>query len=187
MSDDHAAIKKELRREFREVRRSISQADRALWNEQIQNAVLRLPEIQGAGVIFAYLSHTHEVDTRGIIGELLKAGKTILTPSPDIKVLAEEAIFRLEWMGNEPGILMPVKERELGVDSIDCVIVPGLVWNRNGFRVGFGGGYFDRLLETLSGGARSVGLAYECQLVDKLPLDGWDRAVDVLVTEQERL
>jgi 5-formyltetrahydrofolate cyclo-ligase len=90
------------------------------------------------------------------------------------------------------GILEPKMEKDREVDpaQLDIIIVPGVAFDRKGFRIGFGKGFYDRFLETYrdSLGRESkqsfcIGLAFEMQIVDSLPRDAYDEKVDLVITE----
>ena len=75
----------------------------------------------------------------------------------------------------------------LPVGAIDWVLVPGVAFDPEGHRIGYGGGYYDRLLALLPPGARRVAGAFEVQVVDRVPAAAHDLAIDVLVTESRSL
>jgi 5-formyltetrahydrofolate cyclo-ligase len=73
--------------------------------------------------------------------------------------------------------------RPARVERLDAAIVPGVAFDRRGHRLGYGGGHFDRLLARLRPAAVAVGVAFDTQLVEEIPTEPWDRAVDFVVTE----
>jgi len=177
--------KKSLRRECLARRRTISQANRAAWDGHIAEQVLTLPEISRAARVFCYVSMADEVSTRKIITHLLAETKQVFVPSEDHKLLHRDGVFELVTGAQQESLQRRAAiEVDAIAETLDVVIVPGIAWDRDGFRVGFGGGYFDRLLADLRPDARTVGLAYDLQIVEGgVPRDPWDQAVDVLVTE----
>jgi len=76
----------------------------------------------------------------------------------------------------------PKRCLETRVDQLDLIFVPGVVWDAEGYRIGFGGGYFDRLLEMARPDCVRVGLAYDSQIEDEVPREPWDQPVNLLVT-----
>lgn len=176
--------KTDLRRRFRRIRGDIDPADRKRWDAAIAAAVLDLPQIAHARTVFAYLSRSGEVDTSVLVHEFLRQHKRVITPSPDIRSLPHDGLFRVTPRPDMEGHFPPVLCQESRVDQLDIVLVPGIVWDRTGYRIGFGGGYFDRLLSMVRQDCLKVGLTYECQMVEQVPRESWDEPVDVLVTEQ---
>ena len=85
------------------------------------------------------------------------------------------------------GILTPKKEfiRYIDPKEIDLIIVPGAAFDRQGYRVGFGGGYYDRFLTDLN--CMKISIAFGLQIVDKVPREGHDLPVDMIITEKETI
>ena len=77
--------------------------------------------------------------------------------------------------------------REFGLKKLDLVIVPGIVFDENGYRIGYGYGYYDRFLKKLDKNVKKIGLAFEFQLVGKIPEERHDVPVDIVVTEERVL
>ena len=178
------AYKKEVRRETRKRIAALDEKELAKSDEAIYNNVSALPEIGNAETVFLYFSVGHEVDTRKLIAALEKAGKRVALPVslPDgVMYFAE---YRLEHLQN--GGVVPIPEPDADAERLepkdgDVILVPGLSYDREGFRLGQGGGYYDRFL-----GKRklySVGLARDCLLMDSVPREEHDQRVRCLVTE----
>jgi len=172
-----------LRKLHRQSRNSISASDRRQWDCAIRDKVLAIPEVVQAERIFIYLSRSGEVDTSALIEWLLRQGRKVLTPSPNISALPHDGLFEISF---SPGLLSPMNPKrclETRVEQLDVIFVPGIVWDANGYRIGFGGGYFDRLLEMAPPDCLKIGLAYDSQIEDEVPRESWDQSVDVLVTQ----
>lgn len=176
--------KQRLRKLYRQIRTDIEPGDREFWNAAIEKTVLEQPQVAGAEAVFVYLSRGGEVSTHGIVRALLGQGKRVLVPSPDIKALPHDGLFRVFDREETQGAHEPVRCHESRVSDVDVVLVPGIAWDREGYRVGFGGGYFDRLLAMVRQDCLAIGLAYECQVVDNVPRGEWDRKVGLLITEK---
>lgn len=140
-------------------------------------------------VLLGYASFRQEVDTFPLLAEALAEGKELVLPRVDPRARRLNLLRVRDLAADlEPGyqgIPEPRPGRCAPADpgAIDLVLVPGLVFDRRGFRLGYGGGYYDRLLPSLSGALR-VGLAFSLQVVDELPVLAHDLPVDVLVTEE---
>ncbi len=135
-----------------------------------------------------YLSFKTEWDTRVIIEEAWKSGKKVAIPKtiPETKGMDfyEISDFSQAKKGHF-GIEEPIIEEttRMEKDEIDLLIVPGLIFSRYGYRIGFGGGYYDRFLVDFI--HPTVSLVWSEQLVDLLPLGKYDLPVHYLITENE--
>ena len=153
-------------------------------NAGIREHFLAMPEYEQATVIFAYISEGREPDTVGIIQQALADGKTIALPvSLAGGVMEPRAIGSLDEL--VPGrfhIPAPPESAPLvEEESIDLIIVPAVTFNGCGFRLGRGGGYYDRFLSRSR--AISVGLGRDRLIRDDVPLEPHDQGVSFLVTE----
>jgi len=139
-----------------------------------------------------YVHYGSEVQTDALISLLLEAGKTVYVPWCDGDELRP---FRLESLSElQPGafgILEPsAKQRERPdragrAGDLEVVVVPGIAFDRAGRRLGQGKGYYDRLLSNVSDTCVLVGLAFDIQLVEGVPVEAHDVALDFIVTESE--
>jgi len=157
------------------------------WSEWAQKHLLGALCFQQAQTIGLYAAFDHEVDTRLVFERGLTDGKTVAFP----RVAGVGAMVYLKetnWqkmIANEWGILEPAAaSSELPIAELDLVVVPGVAFAKNGGRLGFGGGYYDRLLAKLKPDTLTVGFAYGFQVFENLPLDETDRKVKRIVTEQ---
>lgn len=152
-------------------------------NEAIYNNMLALPELSEAETVFLYYSSGREVDTRKLIRFLRSSGKRVALP---VSLDQGEMYFAIcgETLreGRFPGIPEPEADAEVAEPREgSLIVVPGLSFDRSGYRMGQGGGYYDRYL----GRHRlfSVGLAREALLFDSVPREEHDRPVNCLVTD----
>ena len=153
-------------------------------NAGIRESFLSMPEYDRASVIFAYISEGREPDTVGIIEQALADGKTVALPvSLAGGIMEPRAIRSLDEL--VPGrfhIPAPPETAPLvDEESIELIIVPAVTFNSGGFRLGRGGGYYDRFLAR--SGAVSVGLGRDRLIRDDVPLEPHDQGVACLVTE----
>lgn len=176
--------KARLRGHYRTIRSSIDEADRRQWDEAICRRVLLHPDIVSANAVFVYLSRSGEVSTTSIVDSLLIQGKCVLTPSPDIRALPHDGLFRVSARPHAEAAFETTMCLESRVDAFDVILVPGIMWDREGFRIGFGGGYFDRLLSMARTDCLKIGLAYECQMAEKAPREPWDKPTNLIITER---
>lgn len=154
-------------------------SDRGIFEQ-----VTQMPAFLAAGNIFIYHSVKKEPDTIQIITAALQAGKIVALPYilPGGKMLAK--VMR-RFGELKPGRWQipacPATAEEMSLAEIEMMVVPGLVFDRAGYRVGHGGGYYDRFLAGYTG--TSVGLCREKLLLDRVPRQAHDIAVDYLATE----
>jgi len=156
---------------------------------EIMDQVLHLHEYVRARGIACYVNKDSEVATRPLIRKALDTNKRVLIPvvkKGDIDLIFSE----ITDLGKElaPGsfnIPEPREEylRPESLDAVDVMFVPGIVWDKEGYRLGWGRGYFDRVLKTLPEHVRSIGLSFNLQLVNRVPRDQFDLPVSTVVTE----
>jgi len=182
-------MKQKLKLEIFEKRKKLSEEEVKEKSKKVIDNLRALEEFQKAKNILFYVSVNNEVDTREIIKELLKE-KNIIIP---YTIKNKPAIFLSElkdFVELEPkafGILEPKEKyiREFDGEKLDLVIVPGIVFDKNGHRIGYGYGYYDRFLKTIAKDVVKIGLAFDFQLVDKVPEEEHDVPLDIVVTEKE--
>lgn len=182
--------KDEMRKHFRALRAALPEAERWAIDGAIAASVQRLPQFAAADAVFTYLSFGAEVDTRGLIGAALEAGKTVALPRvvPGTRSMDWYAIDSLNGLEHSPlGMEEPPADPTRAVRAVDfacpVALVPGLAFDGAGYRLGYGGGFYDGFLPAFPGTA--VGLCRAAQLVDRLA--GWephDVPVSLVVTER---
>ncbi len=181
------ADKAGLRRELRTARERVDADQAVKWSEAIQERVLALPFVDAAETLHTFVGALRgEVQTRALVEQWLRSGKRVVCPRVEGAdgVLGHYAISSLdELVESKMGLWEPDpgRCRRVGLDELDVVITPGLGFDREGHRLGLGGGYYDRLLAS---GTPSVGLAFGLQVVERIPHEAHDVPVDWLVTEQ---
>lgn len=179
--------KKPLRQQIRAARIGLSKEERTQKNAAIQARLEELPEFKAAETVLFYVSTGEEAGTHEIIKKYLNK-KRIVVPTIQ-KGTKEFQVFHLtDWSELEPGIFnIPEIHHENRIphplNDIDLIIVPGVAFDKNGFRLGYGGGYYDSLLMMYP--KPTIGLSYECQLVDEVPRDNHDLPVGKIITENQ--
>lgn len=188
--------KLKLRREGRAKRKALDPEFRQCASEAITRRVLHhldmAPEHDPIETIFLFASFGDEVHTHELIKALLARRKRVALP------YIIHSIHRLELRlidafpeghrKTDYGILEPEPLAHPEVieelDEVDLILVPGVVFDRHGNRIGYGGGYYDRLLADAHH-APAMGLAFEAQLIERFEPDPWDRPVDLIATEEQ--
>jgi 5-formyltetrahydrofolate cyclo-ligase len=184
LSDAKRALRARILRE----RDATPAADRAAASAAIAAALSSRDDFASSGTVLLTLPFGSEWDTRALLAEALAGAKTVVLPrvNRETGTLDLCAITRPEEdvAPGHHGILEPRAHcAPLDASSIDWVLVPGVAFDRDGHRVGYGGGYYDRLLPLLRADARRVAGAFDLQLVDHVPAASHDVAVDAIVTE----
>ena len=173
-----------LRKAFRERRNALAAEEVRSKSINIARRLSKIEAFYCADAILTYVSMGNEVDTHGLIDRLLKGGRTVFVPRVDADALSWSSILALDELELSAfGVLQP-PVRQVRTEVIPAkapVLVPGLVFTRDGYRVGYGKAFFDRFLPRHEGPA--IGLAFECQLAESVPVEPHDYPVAVLVTE----
>lgn len=153
--------------------------------QQIYDRLFTVSAWENARSIAVTLSFRNECSTDPIIEKAWELGKQVVIP----KVVQREMKF-FEYLPNSRLVetTMGIREPddtavERSLNTIDLCLVPGRAFMRNGFRVGWGGGFYDRALVDYPGNTLAV--AFECQLVPAFAVESFDRPVDQIVTESE--
>jgi 5-formyltetrahydrofolate cyclo-ligase len=181
--------KEEIRRKIKAKRDSLSFDEVHVKSERIRERLFRTRDFQDAKRILFYVSRGKEVATHKMIREALKLGKVIAVPivKPDegLLLLSEIRDFDKELEPGYLGILEPKEcfTRPIELQDIDLVLVPGIAFDEFGSRLGYGGGYYDRLLRGRRKGTGLFGLAFEVQITSHIPLDSIDLRVEGIITE----
>jgi 5-formyltetrahydrofolate cyclo-ligase len=190
LSETQIAVEKEqFRRYILRLRDRQSLRDIESKSLEILDQVSHIHEYVRARGIACYVSKDSEVDTRPLIRSALDSNKRVLVPvvkKGDIDLFFSE----IKDLGKElvPGsfnISEPRPEflRPTSLDTVDILFVPGIAWDKEGYRLGWGRGYFDRVLKVLPGHVRSIGLSFNLQFVSRVPRDQFDVPVNMVVTE----
>lgn len=187
--DDIAKQKSELRWQMLDKRDALDEGVRAQLNLTITSKLLALPEYAKAKTILAYMNIGSEFNTTEFIRELLASGKMLALP----KVNKAKKILELYLVKNPAtelqegvwGIAEPDETmcQRIAIDEVDWVLVPGLVFDTRGYRIGYGGGYYDKLLSSRITKTYLVAAAYSVQMVQVLPALPHDITVDKVITE----
>ena len=184
---DIREVKKKLRLEFKTLRRNMSFEEKNKKDMAILDRVRKLPEYQSAKTLLTYVSTDIEVDTKALIERALLDGKMVAVPrcTPGKIHMKFYVIRSLDDL--EPGafgVLEPSLEkcRELKNFNGSACILPGLGFDIQGYRLGYGKGYYDRFLSKYDG--KNIGVCYNICLKSLLPHGRYDKMVDILVTDK---
>ncbi len=160
-------------------------------SHRIGRTLLELPLLNNCTTLLVYVAFRSEVQTLPIITTLLKAGKTVAVPLTLVREKRLRSIIiedpEKDLSPGYCGIPEPktslIHDKTIDAAAIDLIIVPGSVFDRQGGRLGYGGGYYDRFLAMEAPQATRIALAYQLQIVDKIHLEPHDQSMDMIITE----
>ncbi|MED4204411.1 5-formyltetrahydrofolate cyclo-ligase [Neobacillus mesonae] len=182
--DDKNTIRKQ-------VKDTLSQLSKPLYEDYSYKIACRLfeeEEWQKADVIGVTVSMPPEVDTYQIIRKAWETGKTVVVPKcvPKEKKLSFRTLTEFSQLESVfYGLLEPVPTltTEVSPEQIGLLIVPGLAYTKAGYRIGFGGGYYDRFLTNYNG--NTVSLAFKEQMISDFPVEKYDLPVGKIITPND--
>ncbi len=172
-----------LREEFIKLRLKLDEKIKKQKDKKIIKNLLSLDEFKKAKNIMIYYPFKNEVD----VLELIKIckDKTFFFPVVNFKKkVLEIRKYNGKFVENKFGIYEPTGKSLKNV-KLDFIVVPGIVFDKKCFRIGFGGGYYDKFLRKNS--CVKCGVCYEFQIVDHIPVEAHDVKLDILVSEKRIL
>ena len=182
-------MKEALRKEMIQLRSAQSMAEANQKTQKIHQALLQQQSVKDAQTILVYLNFGDEIETRSLIDLWLTEDRRVFVPvmKPKTRILVPVRIgkdFR-DLPINRFGIQEPplVGGETVLLKELDLVIVPGLAFDTGGNRLGYGGGYYDRLLPQLRIDASTIALGYEFQVIEQVPVGPFDCLIQTLITE----
>ena len=157
-------MKSKLRKQVLQEMKALSQEQKQAMDRALTKRFLNHPFYQEAKTIATYLSFPHEFQTQELIEQALKDGKKVLIPKTYPKGRMEFVVYNPQQLAKTSfGLLEPQGDLEVVEPSqIDLIHVPGLAFTTEGYRIGYGGGYYDRYLEHFAGHTMST--IYPCQV-----------------------
>lgn len=181
--------KPRIRKETLEKRDAIDIQSRKEKDLIIKQSLFALPEFQSANVIFYFASFRSEVSTLKQIREILGLGKRIVLPAVDKKAKGLRLYEIKDLSELSPGVMGILEpnvpeHREIDINSVDFVVMPGVAFDSRCNRIGYGAGFYDKLLSGLRKQIPLVAIAYEEQIVDAIPSEPHDIRVHKIVTDK---
>lgn len=172
----------------KELRAKIRQQKRAMTEEQIVQASARLgelfvktPQYQAAKTIYGYLPYNQEVRTVPMLEQALRDGKKVAVPKcygDEMRFIYMDDLSKVE--SGYAGIPEPVADEPVADDKTALVLMPGMAFTKNGDRMGYGGGFYDKFLAA-EPEHPTVALCYDFQMVESLPTEEYDIPVDCVL------
>ena len=179
--------KQALRRELLALRNSFSPEDRQAWDAKINMAITVHERFCRAEDILAFYPVGSEPDARPALEQALRQGKRVFLPrcEPESRAMTFFQVHSLEGLRpGAHGIPEPQGNFQLPTFNCQLCLVPGIAFDEAGFRLGYGGGYYDRFLAR-HGQLRTLGICYAGLLRASLPKNTLDIAVERVITEGE--
>lgn len=180
-----------IRKRVVQLRDALGEKDRTRGDAVITERIAALPSYAAARSILFYASFRSEVSTEALLLRAIAEGREIVLPLVN-RSSSTLSLRRIRSLSDvQPGFMgipePPLSAPEVLLEAIDIVVVPGVAYDAACFRVGYGGGYYDRLLAGC--GRRPVLLApaYEVQIVDAIPAEAHDVRMDMIVTEHRTI
>jgi 5-formyltetrahydrofolate cyclo-ligase len=193
MSDSNFSSKTAIRKEVLSKRNGMNSIESRNKSSKIQNSVINLEIYLDATVIGIYLPIGNEVETWRIINHSLLNNKILGLPrvesDNDLRFYRVEEDDLKHNLIASPffGVKEPNLPKSRSIESIDTLIVPGIVFDRKGSRIGYGFGYYDKYMAK-NRYKKSIGLGYDFQIFDCIPsMHSYDQKIDIIVSENEVL
>ena len=179
--------KKKLRKQIQTERDALSPAERKKRSEIIAEKFFLTENYRDSNSLLLYYPFRSEIDTTIIIKRALGDGKKVILPRVgpgglelffvgDLSVQLEKGSYDI--MEPVPGACSTAK-----ITDIDIIVVPGVSFDKNLNRLGYGGGFYDRLLQKITREVKKIALCFEMQVSEKIPVSEHDIKVDILITE----
>jgi 5-formyltetrahydrofolate cyclo-ligase len=177
--------KKVIRKELLLLRGGLTIEFRKKADNTIVRSLLDLPEFISASLIFCFVGIKNEIDTLPFIDVAIKLGKRICIPriQEDGSMDAFEIKSEADLVKSVYGLLEPVSSCSVvGAEDISLVVTPCLACDLNGYRIGYGGGYYDKYMAGKD--FCKVAICRERFVLERLPVDGNDVPVDIIISEK---
>lgn len=180
-------MKSELRRKYLKLRQSQNEEKAGRSSSIITNKLLELKNIHDAYCVMAYFAFRGEVDLEPLVDLCIKQGKRICLP----KITGEGYMEAVEYFEgctmqkNKCGIPEPFGTKNIVKEDIDVVIVPAVAFDEKLYRLGYGGGYYDRFLKDTD--AVKIGVCFDFQITSELPSQKHDKRMDMVISEKRTL
>ena len=178
--------KRILRNKVLSIRNSLDKVVKKSMDQEIFNKLITSDLYKEANSIFIYLSFGSEIETKNIINKAIEDKKKVYIP----KIYKEDKSMKAirlksynDLKENSMGILEPIDDSNyINKNDIDLILVPGVVFDFNGNRIGYGGGYYDRYLKDIKEIRNKLVLAYDFQIVDLIKPESHDVVFDYIIT-----
>ena len=179
-----------LRKRILGARDLMSGTERHEKSRSVMENFWNLPEMKHWSTLFIYVNFRSELETLELIDRCLSQGIRVAVPLVEASTVSMIPLLiqdpEKDLVSGYYGIPEPDPQKSLrvAVREIDAAVIPGSVFDIQGGRLGYGGGYYDRFLVNDAPQAKRIGLAFEMQVVEKVPVEPHDQPLDILITEK---
>ena len=173
-------LKKELRDQIRQRRKSLSLEERKTKSREICQTLLQDLSSRKVGKLFSYLALKEEPDLQEAMEQAQKLGWTIYIPAVMAPTVMKASLYEGELVKTQLGFLQPKDLIFTSVDQIDLFWIPGVAFDSEGYRMGMGGGFYDRFLEAIEG--EFIGIGWDFQMNWLIPKESHDIQMTKLVS-----
>ena len=182
--DSNKKMKNHLKESLLEKRNSLQKQEIIEKSKSIESNLFSLEQYKKSKTVMFFVSINSEVYTHDMIRNALKS-KTVVVPKAAHKEIEPSVIIDLDNLvpSGKFGILEPIEAMGIAYKNIDLVLVPGIVFDKEGHRIGYGFGYYDKFLKKVPKAVK-IGLAFDFQVIDKIPRETHDVPVDLIVSEE---
>lgn len=177
-------MKTRLKQSILEKRESLTKDEILEKSAKIEEALISLPQYKKSKTVMFFVSFNSEVHTHEMIKNSL-GKKTVAVPKITGHEIEPSLIIDFDNLvpAGKFGILEPIEAMKIACKSIDLVLVPGIAFDLEGHRIGYGFGYYDKFLNKVPKAVK-IGLCFDFQIVEKIPKEEHDVPVDFIVTEE---
>lgn len=179
--------KSELRKRILTMRNNMKKEDVDHNSRIIKDKIIELDIYKQSKVVFIYMDFNNEVKTSNFIKHMLSVGKRVVIPYTDTintLLIPSEITGEEDLKFNSFGYYEPKNMSPVNIEEIDMVIVPGVVFDKYLNRIGFGKGYYDKILDKLKPSAKKAAVAHEFQVLEEIPTEDHDVKMDMIITEK---
>ena len=182
-------MKKDFRKKVIESRKNKDANFIYINSQSITEKLLSMECIKKANIIMLYLDFNNEVKTDKLIIKLLSLRKTVAAP---VTIKDEKKLIPFKITNLKDGITIgsysirepkQIPSNELNVADIDILIVPAVAYDKNCYRLGYGGGFYDRFIKLLRDDVITIGIAFDLQVFDSIPKEDHDMQLNYIITE----
>lgn len=182
--------KQDIRRIIKTKREELNKDLKTQLDQSIMNRFIESEYFEKSNIIFIYVNMDSEINTIEIIKESLKRGKRVAVPKvlpveKEMVALEIKSLLDLNESGSY-GILEPGLDKKEVSEQVDLVVLPGLAFEENGYRIGYGGGFYDKFLNKHKN-IDKVALCYNFQIISDMPKEDYDQRVDAIMTESKTI
>lgn len=176
-------MKNQLKQSILERRNSLPKEEIIEKSRKIHDKLFNLEQYKKSKTVMFFVSFNSEVNTHDMIKGALKS-KTVVVPKVEHHEIEPSVIIDFDnLIPAKFGILEPIELMKIAYKNIDLVLVPGIAFDKEGHRIGYGFGYYDKFLKKAHKAVK-IGLCFDFQVVDKIPTEMHDVPVDLIVTEK---